>query len=57
MRPARPRRWYGRFGIEEPFPWVLIALASAPPIGLVLAAAVVWTALCRGWLVDTTAPL
>lgn len=56
MRPARPRRWYSPFGIEEPFPWV-IALASAPPLGLVLAAAVVWTALCRGWLVDTTAPL
>lgn len=29
----------------------------AIPAGLALAAVVVWMCLCRGWLVDTAAPL
>lgn len=33
------RRWYENFGIEQPFPWMLVALYLTPP-ALVLAALV-----------------
>lgn len=31
----RPTHWYSRFGVEEPFPWLLLALA---PVAILCAA-------------------
>lgn len=34
-RRRTPHRWYERFGIEPPFPWVGIAIWSVPVLGAV----------------------
>lgn len=48
-RHRRNSRWYERFGIEPPFPWVGIAIwAGIPVVGAAAAVAGIYLALMYG---------
>lgn len=40
-------RWYERFGIEPPFPWVGI-VAAGTALGAIAGVGIVYAALCFG---------
>jgi hypothetical protein len=44
----RERRWYSRFGIQPPFPWVGAVIICAPLLGGIGAVAAVYVALMYG---------
>ena len=41
-QPGPEKHWYGRFGIEPPFPWVLAAMFAGVLLAVIGVSVVIW---------------